>query len=112
MIYAVDFDGTLCANAWPDIGEANLPLIRFLKAEQDAGHKVILYTMREGELLDEAVAWLVGFDLWPDEINDNLRETRAQWGNNPRKIYADVYIDDHNARFGVCADLPFNGGIA
>ena len=110
MIYAVDFDGTLCANKWPDIGEPNLPLIEFLKAEQDAGHKVILYTMREGELLDEAVDWLVGFDLWPDEINDNLKEIQEQWGNNPRKIYADVYIDDHNARFGVCADLPFKGG--
>lgn len=112
MIYAVDFDGTLCANKWPEIGESNLPLINFLKTAQAAGHKVILYTMREGELLDDALDWLMtNFDFYPDEVNDNLREIQKQWGNNPRKIYADVYIDDHNARFGVCADLPFKGGM-
>jgi len=111
MIYAVDFDGTICTNAWPEIGEPNVALIAFLKAEQAAGHTVILYTMREGELLDNAVQWLMSnFSFRPDEVNENAKEIRQQWGTNPRKIYADIYVDDHNAKFGICADLPFKGG--
>ena len=108
MIYAVDFDGTLCTNKWPEIGEPNLELIEFLKAEQEKGNKVILYTMREDELLDAATEWLFYmFDFLPDAFNDNLPEHQRKFMSNPRKIYADVYIDDHNARYGVCADLPY-----
>lgn len=110
MIYAVDFDGTLCANAWPEIGEPNTALIEFLKTEQANGAIVILNTMREGESLEKALEWLlVVTDFFPDEINDNAASIREQWGNNPRKIYADVYIDDHNAKYGVCSALPFGG---
>ena len=107
-IYAVDFDGTLCENAWPDIGEPNVQLIRFLKEEQDKGNRIILWTMREGDLLDDALKWLMyEFYFCPDEVNDNLPELKKQYGNNPRKVFANVYIDDHNAKYGVCADLPY-----
>lgn len=111
MIYAVDFDGTLCENQWPGIGAPNVPLIKFLKDEQDNGNTVILYTVREGELLDDAIDWLMtNHDFYPDEVNENARSVREMFGNNPRKVYADVYVDDHNARFGVCAELPYTGG--
>ena len=107
-VYAVDFDGTLCGNSWPLIGDPNLPLIQFLQEEQEKGNKVILWTMREEGYLEEALDWLMdeqGFV--PDEVNDNLRELKDAFRGNPRKIYADVYIDDHNARYGVCAELPY-----
>lgn len=108
FIYAVDFDGTLCENRWPSIGEPNMELIRFLKTEQEKGNKVILYTMREDELLEEAEEWLFSeFDFLPDAVNDNLKEQKEHFGNNPRKVYADVYIDDHNAKYGICFDLPY-----
>ena len=57
MIYAVDFDGTLCECKYPKIGKPNMPLIRFLLSEQLKGHKLILYTMREGDSLNDAVNW-------------------------------------------------------
>lgn len=108
IIYAVDFDGTLCENKWPEIGTPNIKLIRFLKAQQEKGNKVILNTMREGDLLDAAENWLFDkFDFMPDAVNDNLPELKKAYGNNPRKIFANVYIDDHNARYGICTDLPF-----
>ena len=108
IIYAVDFDGTLCENNWPEIGKPNLPLIEFLKEEQNKGNKVILWTMREGQLLREAQKWLFDrFDFRPDEANDNLPEMKRWYGNNPRKVFANVYIDDHNAKFGICAELPY-----
>jgi hypothetical protein len=108
VIYAVDFDGTLCESNWPDIGKPNIPLIEFLKAEQKKGNKVILWTMREGDLLAAAEEWLYSkFDFMPDAVNDNLAMIKKYYGNNPRKVFANVYIDDHNARYGVCAELPF-----
>lgn len=107
IIYAVDFDGTLCENAWPEIGEPNLPLLEFLAKEQGKGNKVILWTMREGDLLDNALEWLLLHHFFPDEVNDNLDIMKEAYGNNPRKVFANVYIDDHNAQCGVCAELPY-----
>ena len=96
LIYAVDFDGTLCENKWPDIGEANKDLIKFLLREKSLGHRIILYTMREGQKLDDALKWCRKRGLSFDAVNDNLQEMKAFYGNNPRKVYADWYIDDHN----------------
>ncbi len=108
IIYAVDFDGTLCENEWPRIGSPNMPLIMFLKKEQRNGAKIILWTMREGTLLDDAEKWLLDkFDFIPDAVNDNLQCMKDTYGNNPRKVFANVYIDDHNAQCGVCTELPF-----
>ena len=97
IIYAVDFDGTLCTNKWPDIGLENMKLIEFLKSERKAGNKVILNTMREGKLLEAALTWCRRNGLEFDAMNDNLPEMQKRFGSNPRKIYADYYIDDHNA---------------
>lgn len=41
-IIAVDFDGTLCENKWPEIGEPNKELIAYLKKRQTAGDKLVL----------------------------------------------------------------------
>ena len=109
LIYAVDFDGTLCENRCPDIGEPNIPLIEFLTLEQLKGNKVILWTMREGKLLEVAIDWLFEeFNFIPDAINDNHPLMKNLYGNNPRKVYADVYIDDHNAKNGFCVELPYH----
>lgn len=96
MIIAVDFDGTLCRSAWPDIGEPNKPLIDALRKERDGGTKIILWTMREGEKLERAVEWCKENGLEFDAVNDNEDGQKMVYGNNPRKVYADVYIDDHN----------------
>lgn len=108
LIYAVDFDGTLCENKFPGIGRPNTALIEFLKKQQSEGNIVILWTMRDGDLLDNALEWLMDkCDFTPDEVNDNIGFMKEFYGNNPRKVFANVYIDDHNAKFGVCADLPY-----
>ena len=50
-IIAVDFDGTLCENKWPEIGMPNEELIEYLKKRQAAGEKLILWTNRVDERL-------------------------------------------------------------
>ena len=57
MVIALDFDGTIVEHKYPEIGE-EIPFatetIRMLIAER---HKVILWSVREGKLLDDAVNW-------------------------------------------------------
>lgn len=52
-IIAVDFDGTLCENKWPEIGEANEDMIYYLRKRQAEGDKLILWTCRVGDMLDK-----------------------------------------------------------
>ena len=94
-IIAVDFDGTLAETAFPGIGEPNLGLIRRLIKERENGAKLILWTCRMHERLDEAVAWCHQQGLTFDAVNDNIPESIAFYGNlNPRKVFAHVLIDD------------------
>lgn len=93
-VYAVDFDGTLCESVWPGIGAPNMSLINHLIKRREQGNKIILWTCREGVRLQEAVEWCKEYGLEFDAVNDNLQELKDEFGNNPRKIYADCYIDD------------------
>ena len=94
-IIAIDFDGTLCTNNWPEIGDPNFELIDCLLAEQKvAGSKLILWTCRTGDQLDAAVKWCQDHGLYFDAVNDNLPEQIEMYGNNSRKIFADIYVDD------------------
>lgn len=95
QVIAVDFDGTLCRNAWPCIGSANHRLIRLLKErKREPSVKLILWTCREGEQLREAVQWCAAHGLAFDAVNENLPERIAQYGGDCRKVSADLYIDD------------------
>lgn len=94
-IIAVDFDGTLCEDAFPGIGQPNWPLILFLKEKQREGSKLILWTCRCGNALNEAVSWCKKHGLVFDAVNANVPENILQHGgSDSRKIYADIYIDD------------------
>lgn len=94
MIIAIDFDGTLCEDKYPDIGKPNEEIIRFVKDQQEKGVKFILWTCRGAEKLNEAVLWCEEQGLVFDSVNDNLQEVVNKWQMNVRKVYADIYIDD------------------
>lgn len=93
-IVAVDFDGTLCEDKWPEIGDARESLIWHLRCRQARGDKIILWTCRTGDKLREAVEWCSLYGLIFDAINENLPEVIEFCGGDSRKIYADEYIDD------------------
>ena len=95
QVIAVDFDGTLCANAWPGIGTPNQQLIDMLIGrKRERGVRLILWTCREGELLEAAVRWCAERGLSFDAVNGNLPERIGQYGGDCRKVSADLYIDD------------------
>lgn len=93
-IYAVDFDGTLCENEWPNIGKPNHVLIQALFELRVEGNKLILWTCRTGDRLEEALAWCKTQGLEFDAVNENLPEMVGQFGSESRKVFADVYVDD------------------
>ena len=94
MIYAVDFDGTLSLQGYPKCGKPNQPLFEFLRMQQRNGHRVILYTCREGLELQQAINWCAEQGLMFHAVNSNIPEIVRRFRGNPRKIYADFYIDD------------------
>jgi hypothetical protein len=94
QIVAVDFDGCLCSNKWPEIGEPNTALIQRLIRHRENGGEVILWTCREGRSLDAAVDWCAQRGLTFDAVNANLESQNELFGNDCRKIGADLYIDD------------------
>jgi hydroxymethylpyrimidine pyrophosphatase-like HAD family hydrolase len=96
MIYAVDFDGYLCENEWPDIGKPNMEIINHFKELKKQGHKLILWTCREGKALERAIKFCEFFGLKFDAYNENLPELIELYGNDSRKIGADFYCDDKN----------------
>ena len=98
-IIAVDFDGTLCESKWPEIGAPNIAVINKLIQLQAKGARIILWTCRNGPLLDEAVRWCSGYGLHFDAVNDNVSERIALYGINSRKVSADEYWDDKNVVF-------------
>lgn len=98
---AVDFDGTLCADAFPEVGAPNRAVIDYVKRLAADGSKIILYTSRENgtrKLLDEAVAFCKAQEIPLYAVNENPGNPHAaKIGLKPsdgRKVYADLYIDD------------------
>lgn len=94
-VVAVDFDGTICENAYPSIGRPNRPLIEALKfiREKEIAD-VILYTCRTGVHLEEAIEFCIYYGLEFDAVNQNLPRIIDRFGGDTRKIFADLYIDD------------------
>lgn len=106
---AIDFDGCLCTNAYPEIGEPNWPVIRRAQAEQRAGAGLILWTCREDQLLLDAIAACEGWGLTFDAVNESLPDWIEEFGTRPRKVGASEYWDDKAARIPVAHQF-FVGG--
>jgi len=96
MTIAVDFDGTIVEHEYPKIGKPipmALEVLRKLREEEH--HKLILWTIREGSLLQEAVDYCEKNGVYFYACNKNYPEEDIQNGV-PRKVSADVFIDDRN----------------
>jgi len=106
MIIAVDFDGTIVEHKYPEIGEERPYATEVLKMLIAERHKLVLWTMRTGDLLNEAIKWCsdrgVDFYAVNSENSDMFDEKRDE--RYSCKINADVFIDDKNV--GGLPDWP------
>lgn len=96
MIIAVDFDGTIVTHEYPKIGREIPFAIDTLKRLQELPDIVLLlWTVREGAFLEEAVDYCRKKGLEFYAVNKNYPEESPEYGE-PRKLKADLFIDDRN----------------
>ena len=94
-VIAVDFDGTIVEHMYPRIGKEMLFAFSTLKALQKKGHKLILWTFRAGDYLDEAVEYCRQNGIEFYAVNKSYPEEQFDLSMS-RKIDADLFIDDRN----------------
>ena len=94
-ILAIDFDGTIVEDAYPAIGKPQLFAFETLKRLQDDGHRLILWTYRDGKKLEEAVEFCKQNGIEFYAVNKSYPEEQFQ-SDKSRKINADYFIDDRN----------------
>lgn len=97
---AIDFDGCICTNKYPNIGEPNWDVINKAIEEQKNGAGLILWTCREGEPLKKALEACDNWGICFDAVNESLPEWIEVWGNTPRKVGASEYWDDKAVKMG------------
>jgi hypothetical protein len=106
MIIGIDFDGTCVTHEFPNIGK-DIGAVPVLKKLIDAGHQLILFTMRSnvtnpksesseileqsGDYLNDAIDWFIKHEITIYGINEN--PSQKSWTSSP-KPYCHVYIDD------------------
>lgn len=96
MTIAVDFDGTIVENRYPKIGEEIPFATETLKILAQERHKLILWTVREGELLEEAIEWCRQRGVFFYSVNKDYPEEEKSHNGFSRKLKADLFIDDRN----------------
>ncbi len=98
MIIAVDFDGTIVEHKYPEIGKERPFAIATLKKLQAERHLLILWTVREGQLLNDAIAFCRerGLEFYAVNANHPDEQPTEMSVNPCRKINADLFIDDCN----------------
>ena len=94
-VAAIDFDGTLFTeDRFPEVGDPIYKNIEYVKSLRENGVELILYTNRESALLEAAVSACKEVGLEFDAVNENLQWRIDLYGNDCRKIGADIYFDD------------------
>jgi FMN phosphatase YigB (HAD superfamily) len=95
LTIAVDFDGTLVENRYPEIGKPILFAFETLRKLQEEGHQIILWTYRSGIKLQEAVEFCESKGIQFYAVNKSYPEEEYE-EHLSRKILADFFIDDRN----------------
>lgn len=97
MTIAVDFDGTIVEHKYPEIGNEIPFATDTLKMLIADGHRIILWSVREGKLLDDAVRWCEERGVQLYCVNKDFPEENADaYKDHSRKLKVDMFIDDRN----------------
>lgn len=96
MIIAVDFDGTIVEHKYPEIGNERPFATYTLRKLIEEKHRLILWTVRQGRELEEAVDWCKERGVEFYAINKNYPEEVVEPHGGYSKINAELFIDDRN----------------
>ena len=98
MTIAIDFDGTIVEHRYPEIGPELPFAVDTLKMLIADNHKLILWSVREGKLLEDAVNWCRERGIEFYAVNKDFPEENEKLNQHyARKLSSvDVWIDDRN----------------
>jgi len=96
MNIAVDFDGTIVTHEYPKIGKELPFATQTLRMLQEDHHRLILWSCREGELLEDAINWLKERGVEMYAYNRDYPEETTDSKDWSRKLKVDMFIDDRN----------------
>lgn len=95
-IFAIDLDGTIWEEKFPNIGTIFPEAVNALKEIKQLGHTIILWSCREGKLLEEALQVIKKCNIPYDFANENVPERVKFYNSDCRKIGADFIVDDRS----------------
>nr|WP_322625675.1 hypothetical protein [uncultured Flavobacterium sp.] len=93
-VIAIDFDGTICENQYPDIGPLRGAAAVIINALYDLGYGILINTCRTGQFEQNARDFLALHGIKYHLINENFQHLIDLYDSDSRKLSADVYIDD------------------
>lgn len=112
MLIAVDFDGTIVEHKYPKIGREIPFATDTLKRLIRDGHRLILWTIRSGELLQEAIDWCKERGVEFYSVNKDYSDAGDDNSSGSPKVKCDIYVDDRNLGglpdWGVIYDMITN----
>ncbi|QCX52267.1 BT0820 family HAD-type phosphatase [Elizabethkingia sp. JS20170427COW] len=93
---AIDFDGTIVEDAYPKVGQAKIFAFETLLKLQSEGYRLILWTYRSGQALQDAIDFCKKNGLEFYAVNSSFEGEIFDNETQSRKIDADLFIDDRN----------------
>lgn len=102
ITFVIDFDGTVVTHEYPRVG-VNIGAEEVLRELIDNNHKIILFTMRSGRELDDAVEWFSKHDI--ELYGINTHPNQKDWTSSP-KAHGDISIDDRDLFTPLTKTLP------
>lgn len=95
MVIAIDFDGTIVEDAYPQIGEPKMFAFETLQELQKDRHQLILWTLRTGDKLQEAIDFCKGHGIEFYAHNHSFPEEKFD-GTYSRKLNCEMFISHKN----------------
>lgn len=95
-VISVDFDLTISDSHWPNIGPPIKGAKKYINKLYDEGYGIVINSCRAGAAEGEAMKFMIDNKIKFDYFNCNVPWRIQGFGQDCRKISADVYIDDKN----------------
>jgi len=97
FVVAIDFDGTIVEDNYPEIGKLLPQAKESIQEIKELGTTIVIWTCRMDDKAEQAKEFLTKNEIPFDYFNENTDERKRFYGNDSRKISADIYIDDRGA---------------
>ena len=94
MFILSHFQHPTAASHFPPCGTIKPNAKEVINELYDAGHEIIIWTCRCDEPAEMAKQFLDGHGIKYHKFNEHMDRLIEQYGNDTRKIWADIYIDD------------------